>query len=93
MGANNWATCPKCQKANYAEQTRLLKIVNDAYGEVSVDEYVELRRKANEYDPPDCITFREDYEIGLSSWDGKLHISYHGECEKCGFEKKFDHHE
>ena len=92
MSANNWRVCPKCLVAKNEEKDKLVKVAEDAYGEVPKEEFFRLRREADEFIVPDCETFREDFNIGIDCC-GELYISYYGECEKCGFEKKFDHHE
>jgi len=35
--------------------------------------------------------FREDYELGFLK--GRFFVDYNGECQECGYEKKFNHTE
>lgn len=80
MSADNWRICPVCWD-DY--QNRLLKQKADiasAYGKVPVAKY-EAMKLAKITEPEE--TFREDYEIGMSS-QGGFYVNYLGACRACG---------
>lgn len=61
MSADNWALCPKCRQKAIAETEQLRATAAEAYGKVPVEEFDNLRAKA---DLGVTIerTFREDWE-------------------------------
>ena len=87
MGADNWATCPKCLKAAQDRKDKEIKKADDSYGKIPADAYLKLREAAA---VPVLIdqTFREDYEIGIDK-EGGFYVSYSGSCAKCGL--KYSH--
>lgn len=92
MSADNWRVCPKCLAKEEAKLQKLQQEADDVYGEVSKEEYLELRKKVFQFVIPECITFREDYEIYTDD-RLQLTISYHGECTECDETKTFRYDE
>jgi hypothetical protein len=92
MSADNWRVCPRClaiAKAKYfADKQR----VEDAYGQVGMEEYLKLVTGLGE--PPTFFgkpeSLREDYEIILTV-NGEFFISYVCRCENCDFRHEFNH--
>lgn len=87
MSADNWAQCPKCLAEAAEEIEAMEKNVRDAYGNVDVDTFDDMRNDLatlcdaqNEYNFK--RTFREDYEF-YGADEGALHISYRGGCTVC----------
>jgi hypothetical protein len=66
MGADNYAKCPRCQKALDGTVDTLSRRTAEGYGKVSVAEYTELQNRLAEAVVKAQVgsqTFREDYEI------------------------------
>jgi hypothetical protein len=91
MSADNWAKCPRCQKALDGTVDTLTRRLADEYGKVSAAEYTDLQNrlaeavvKAN----AGSHTFREDYEI-FGAEDGEVTVSYSGSCSVCGASLSF----
>lgn len=98
MSADNWAVCPRCKLKpevdHFAIKAEMMSKAQEAYGKVSPGEYEDLKKAAQDYDDdPELPTnFREDYEQGVSD-DGSYSVSYHGECQDCGFKFTFKYEE
>jgi len=91
MSADDWRTCPKCNKNIVKQKQDKLKKLKDSYGKIPREDYnKKIMALANgAEDMYDDETLREDYEIYMDN-DGILTISYGCFCEKCGFEFNFD---
>lgn len=90
MSASNWAVCPKCLDGARAEHHLLNALARYSYGKVPVEEFDELRRRAEKgVDKEDFRTFREDYEFYID--EGQVVASYGGGCDKCHLEVSFTH--
>lgn len=90
MSANNWTTCPRCERRREKEQDRLIGEADEAYGKVSAEEYRQLRQKANDGPPLVKDHFREDYELFVIA-EGVLTVIYHGWCQDCGYGVDYRH--
>lgn len=89
MSADNWAVCPKClddaQKASDALQAEM----DASYGKIPLNEFDELRSRADaDIDMDKITTFREDYEFWGAD-EGVVHVSYSGHCGVCGTKCNF----
>ena len=91
MSADNWATCPRCQAKAEADSEARIEQAQLAYGNVSIEEFDQLRAEAEKGSGIDT-TLREDYEFHLDT-DGTFTARYRGRCEPCGFEYAFNHTE
>ena len=78
MSADNWGTCPKCQKP---------EVESSLYGKVSEEEYLKKRDIPKEYKQP---RLREDYEIFINE-DGVFVVEYRCFCDHCQFRHEFSH--
>jgi alkylation response protein AidB-like acyl-CoA dehydrogenase len=95
MSADNYAMCPRCQKALDGTVDTLSRRMAEGYGKVPVAEYAELQSKLAEAAVKahaGSQTFREDYEI-YGAADGDVVVDYGGSCTECGLRLTFtDHH-
>jgi hypothetical protein len=98
VSANNWTTCYACQTRRAdADDERIAeqrKLIEDAYGQVSQEEYDSLRGRveaaiAEIKAAPLGRTFREDYEI-YGAETGVVTVSYGGSCTVCGYGTSFE---
>lgn len=92
MSADNWAKCPRCQRALDGTVQTFAKRLTDAYGKVPAAEYTELQNKLAEaavHAERGYATFREDYEI-YGAETGTVTVSYSGSCRECGLGLSFD---
>ncbi|SLC05891.1 Uncharacterised protein [Mycobacteroides abscessus subsp. massiliense] len=98
MSANNWTTCYACQTRRAdADDERIAeqrKRIEDAYGQVSQEEYDSLRGRvesaiAEIEATPLSRTFREDFEIHGAE-TGVVTVSYGGSCTVCGYGTSFE---
>lgn len=91
MPANNWTRCPKCDARKETEIAQFEGELKSLYGVISIDEYKqkesslsELKDKLEDEDELNCLSLREDYELGIL--DGKFDIIYKASCTECEFE-------
>jgi hypothetical protein len=93
MSAENWARCPQCRILRALRIEKMDTKVKAAYGVVSAEEYLLMRKAAEQArnKKPDA-SLAEYYTIGVDA-DGKFYVKYHGKCETCGFDHKFEHEE
>lgn len=86
MSADNWADCPKCKAKALAKQQELYANADNSYGEVLVEEYLELKKKAETFFPHGDYSevLREDYGLHIGD-DGIFHVVYTADCSKCDF--------
>lgn len=107
MSADNWRTCPRCEKdAHTAANLELQQAIHtrDAmYGQVSLDAFAPLQRAVHEAEVaeancgPTKPTLREDWEVGIFDAEGggageaELFIDYRASCSICKLEVKFRH--
>lgn len=98
MSADNWTTCYACQtRRNDADDERIAeqrKLIEEAYGQVSQEEYDGLRGRVESAileieAAPLGQTFREDYEIHGAE-TGVVTVSYGGSCTVCGYGTSFE---
>ena len=90
MSADNWATCPRCEKRRTNELRESAAKVARAYGKVPVEEWDQMRKEqadAEQVRPE--RTFREDYEF-FGAEDGVVTASYRGNCMICGLTLEFE---
>lgn len=96
MSANNWARCPRCQKALDGTVHTLTQRVADTYGKIPAAEFADLQTRlvdAAARAKNGAHTFREDYEI-TGAKDGLVKVGYSGGCSVCGLTFSFeDEHE
>lgn len=93
MSADNWAKCPRCQRALDGTVKTLAKRVADAYGNLPVAEYTQLQNRLAEaavHASRGHATFREGYEI-YGAETGTISVSYGGSCTECGLSVSFDY--
>jgi Fe-S cluster biogenesis protein NfuA len=86
MGADNYAKCPRCQKALDGTVDTLSRRIAEGYGKVSLAEYTELQNRLAEAvvkAQAGSQTFREEYEI-YGAADGDVVVDYGGRCSECG---------
>lgn len=89
MGADNWATCPRCVKRHEKAICESSERVSAAYGTIPVDEWMRM------IDDHDQMveagvgrTFRENYEItGVAL--GEVDVEYRGTCRDCDLSVSF----
>jgi len=92
MSTDNWGTCPKCGGVDSEEWERDKKKLEESYGKIPADEYLDLLAAflaAFTEEPDEVETLREDYELGIL--DGEFYVIYHAGCTKCGFKYEFKH--
>jgi alkylation response protein AidB-like acyl-CoA dehydrogenase len=92
MSADNWAKCPRCQRALDGTVQSLAQRLADAYGKVPIAEYTELQNKlaeASVHASRGHQTFREDYEI-YGAETGVITVRYGGGCRECGLNIEFE---
>jgi hypothetical protein len=74
MSADNWGICPRCASEAIKEKQALASRIQQAYGEVSEREYLNLMLEQQE--PIQLEPYlREDYEIFMSE-TGEFYIRY-----------------
>jgi hypothetical protein len=91
MSADNWAQCPRCQKALDGTVDTLARRLADDYGKITADEFASLQARHAEAvvkAENGSSTFREDYEI-YGAEDGAVTVSYSGGCRVCGLSLSF----
>lgn len=91
MSADNWAKCPRCQKALDGTVETLSRRIAAGYGNVPAAEYQELQNRLVEAAVKaknGSQTFREDYEI-YGAATGTVTVSYSGHCGECGLDLSF----
>lgn len=71
MSANNWGTCPQCQKTQDERRQEVLAEPGEAYGKVTVETYRILSAQADFKlselrKSMEGSTFREDWQIGTN---------------------------
>ena len=89
MGADNWATCPRCVKRHEKDVRDGDEKIKAAYGTVSVDEWMRMRGN-HEQMVEDGVdrTFREDYDVAGVE-DGEVEVDYRGRCHVCDLSVSF----
>ncbi|MBY4381828.1 hypothetical protein HQO24_10260 [Rhodococcus fascians] len=90
MGANKWSKCPMCEKRRDDKVKELEAAAAAQYGKVSVDEFDELRSKADllrDSELPE--TYREDWGIGLDEDTGSVVVDYRSSCKLCSAHCEF----
>jgi len=95
MGADNWATCPRCKEKAFQEYHKAVKTVSDAYGKVPEEDYQTMKAQLPNLDPnkgEKHCTLREDYDLGIDE-DGTFEVSYCAHCKECGFKFDYKHEE
>jgi len=82
MSASNYAVCPKCNIKHEEDIKKAQTNVDNFYGKVSPQEYLELIQIKNQLVNQDEQThLREDYEF--YTHDGILEIIYACTCDIC----------
>jgi hypothetical protein len=92
MSADNWANCPRCQKALDGTVDILSRRLADEYGKIPVAAYTDLQNQLAEAAvkaKAGSQTFREDYEI-YGAATGTVTVSYGGHCKVCGLDLGFE---
>ena len=91
MSANNWRICPKCKVVDDAARTNQADLIGHSYGKASKSEYEKLCNELKDW--PDLEeSLREDWELGTGQ-TGAFYVSYHCQCQQCGFKHSFKHEE
>ncbi len=90
MSADNWAICPRCKEKKKVADAKRLSDVEDQYGKVSSEVYIELRQEADAVVSLSA-TLREDFDIGVDDETGQFSVNYHCRCDMCGLQKQFEH--
>jgi alkylation response protein AidB-like acyl-CoA dehydrogenase len=95
MSADNWANCPRCQKALDGTVDTLARRMADEYGKIPVADYTDLQNRLAEAAvkaKAGSQTFREYYEV-YGACEGDVTVDYSGSCSTCGLSLQFkDHH-
>lgn len=92
MSADSYALCPRCSEAWHADVELKQQRVEQAYGNVPADEYMQLLREADAVKPLD-YTLAEYVIIGVEGIAGAFVVAYRCACDKCGYEFKYKHEE
>lgn len=92
MSATNWAICPKCKIENDKTNAKRITDAEKHYGKVSSKKYMALRSEARNSTVFE-ETLREEYQIYINEDNGKFTVFYHGCCEVCQFEYKYEYTE
>ena len=87
MSADNWLVCPKCKRQAEKEREQAIASAQSRYGKVAEPAYRQMITRA-EKQIALAETFREDYQIGMSS-DAFFEVSYYGRCTACNFEHSY----
>ncbi len=90
MSADRWAICPVCYKGAQEKYNTLQKKADELYGVVTEQEYLAIRKQADEPFKDPKSTLREDFEIGTTE-DGEFYVTYSCSCDICDFNKSFKH--
>lgn len=98
MSATNWDDCPACAERAAKEKADKLEEAAKAYGKVPAAEWKAMLADAEssaKNDDDAGETLREDYEMGVGLKDRPFvfWVSYHCECQLCGFSHRFKHEE
>lgn len=89
---SDWIECPKCPELARERAKALRLSANEGYGLISLEEYEDLNRQANEAEGYQSReTVRVFCEVGIRG--GNFHVSYGATCEVCDFNFEFDHTE
>lgn len=83
MSANAWLKCPRCVKRHAADIEQLQQASDDAYGNVSIDEWKEIDAavaKARLTETP--CDFRVDHDLSITS-EGMVSYRMGGRCTQC----------
>lgn len=88
MRPDNWTTCPRCWAAYVERVEAETAAVMALYGTVSVEEFDAKRAALPTIDQDQCVTFREDYDIGLEG--SEFAVNYRGSCTSCRLAHKVD---
>jgi adenosine/AMP kinase len=97
MSADRWTQCPQCYVRNKAIAEELEKLASESYGNVSAENFDELREQAISFrksiasDDSFCSSLREDYSVGIHN--GEFSVGYYASCQTCGFKFEFKHEE
>ena len=91
MSADNWVICPYCKANADKELQKKVDHVADSYGKVTLFDWNEMNERLREAQSEELEkTFREDYEIGVSS-DGTFEVDYRGSCINCRLQFTYKH--
>lgn len=91
MSADNWTTCPRCERRHQDKARQMRAAADEAYGSVSVAEWKQMDADALAAGKPlEGRTFREDYEIDGAD-DGNVVVKYSGGCGVCCLSCDFRH--
>jgi hypothetical protein len=89
MSASNWVVCPRCKRRHHAKVVAAIRVADEAYGKVSLEDWKKLVSEADALDTPfGQSTFREDYEI-YGAETGEISVSYEGQCAVCRLSLSF----
>ena len=87
MTADNWRQCPRCIHIAEEEQDKLLKLVDESYGKVSANEYLQMVQETKRDISVDD-TLREDYQLGMDEF-GVFSVEYKCHCNACGYRYEY----
>lgn len=90
MGHDNWAICPRCNEKQQKEQEKLARKVENSYGQIPQEEWLNLKSKLDNPMVPD-YTLAEDYALGIR--EGEFVATYTARCRICGFTYEYRHRE
>jgi hypothetical protein len=87
--------CPNCYKLDCQKKTALVAKVKESYGKVSEEEYLTMRKEADDFTPSteqENLTYSS--EIFVCNRDGCekdiiFNASYSAYCDVCGWKFKF----
>lgn len=87
MSADCWRICPLCEKKRKEQIIEHKKNVEEGYGILSKDEYLEAIR-CSENEEEVAETLREDHEICTDN-NGLFFVNYTCYCTECKFTYSF----
>lgn len=93
MSADNWTNCHKCEEKAAEQWRRDKKKLDDSYGKIPAEEFLERVQAFPKSPVCKADTLREDYDIGIH--EGVFYVQYSARCEAdgCSFEHSFEHKE
>lgn len=93
MSADNWRTCPRCEKTFVSQSDKQISVAKHQYGKIHFDAYNKLLIDAYAMPIDECpCTLREDYEQEMLN-DGSYFVSYKCSCSVCGLSWSYRHEE
>lgn len=91
MSADNYTTCPRCERRKAAALNQKAEELAETYGKLPLEQWEKLRDEHEAAKQlPVRQTFREDYEFHGAE-TGEVTASYAASCSECGLSTSFEH--